>query len=158
MEDFLALLAPWRERVVATPSRTKFPETYRRNPMNPLTAVLALDNRARLGQSARVSDEAEVIERERRQLVLMQERVAGFRSSDVSLGSLIADLEGLLEARALASEQWVDDFRSAWGDLEISYAVALDRLTPIPDTHDPGVGDALFDLDALIFSALADLG
>ena len=34
LEDFLALLATWRERVVASPSRTKFPETYRRNPMN----------------------------------------------------------------------------------------------------------------------------
>jgi hypothetical protein len=111
-----------------------------------------------IGQSARVSGEAEVIERERRQLVLMQGRIAGFRSGDVSLGGLISDLEGLLEARALASEQWVDDFRSAWGDLEISYAVALDRLTPIPDAHDPVVADGLFDLDALIVSALTDLG
>ena len=34
LEDFLALLAAWREQVVASPSRTKFPETYRRNPMN----------------------------------------------------------------------------------------------------------------------------
>ena len=34
LEDFLALLATWREPVVASPSRTKFPETYRRNPMN----------------------------------------------------------------------------------------------------------------------------
>lgn len=32
LEDFLALLAAWRERVVASPSRTKFPQTYRRNP------------------------------------------------------------------------------------------------------------------------------
>ena len=34
LKDFLALLAAWRERVVAAPSRTEFPETYRRNPMN----------------------------------------------------------------------------------------------------------------------------
>lgn len=103
-------------------------------------------------------DSAEAIERERRQLVLMQERIDGFRSGDVSLWGLIGDLEGLLGARALATEQWVDDFRSAWGDLEISYAVALDRLTPIPDAHDPGVADGLFDLDALIVSALTELG
>ena len=31
LEDFLELLAEWRKRVVASPSRTKFPETYRRN-------------------------------------------------------------------------------------------------------------------------------
>ena len=105
-----------------------------------------------------MSDESEATERERRQLVLMQDRIAGFRSGAVSLGVLIADLEGLMEARALASEQWIDGFRSAWGDLEISYAVALDRLTPIPDAHDPVVADGLLDLDALIISALTELG
>lgn len=89
--------------------------------------------------------------------MFMRQRIAGFRSGDVSLGGLIADLDGLTEARALASEQWLDDFRSAWGDLEISYAVALDRLTPIPDAHDPLIADGLFDLDALIASALVDL-
>jgi hypothetical protein len=51
------------------------------------------------------------------------------------------------------SDQWVDDFRSAWGDLEISYAVALGRLTPIPDAHDPVVSDALFELDHFIHQA-----
>jgi hypothetical protein len=105
-----------------------------------------------------MSDEVEHIERERRQLVLMQERIAKFRAGDVSLGTLISDLEGLLEARERASDSWIDDFRSAWGDLEIPYAVALDRLTPIPDAHDPIVADGLFDLDALIVSALAELG
>jgi hypothetical protein len=31
LEDFLSLLADWRKRVVASPSRGRFPETYRRN-------------------------------------------------------------------------------------------------------------------------------
>ena len=75
---------------------------------------------AHTGHSARVSDEVEVVERERRQLMLMQERIAGFRSGGVSLGGLISDLEGLLEARVLASEQWSDDVRAAWGELESS--------------------------------------
>ncbi len=87
----------------------------------------------------------------------MQERITGFRSGDLSLKSLITDLEGLMYARALASQQWLDDFRSAWIDLEVSYAVALDRLTPIPNAHDPLIADALFDLDALIAAALTDL-
>jgi hypothetical protein len=34
LADFLALLSSWRERVVASQSRTRFPETYRRNPMS----------------------------------------------------------------------------------------------------------------------------
>jgi hypothetical protein len=96
-------------------------------------------------------------ERERRQLSLMQQRIASFRSGELFIARLIADLKGLLEARECASEEWIDDFRSASGDLEISYAVALDRLTPIPDAHDPCIADDLFDLDALSVSALAEL-
>ncbi len=34
LADFLALLSSWRERVVASQSRTRCPETYRRNPMS----------------------------------------------------------------------------------------------------------------------------
>ena len=106
-----------------------------------------------------MSDETEHIERERRQLVLMDERIAKFRTGDVSLGTLINDLEGLLEARSSVwLDSWIDDFRSAWGDLEIPYAVALDRLPPMPDAHDPVVADGLLELDALIVSALAELG
>lgn len=102
-------------------------------------------------------DDATQLERERRQLSLMQQRIASFRSGELFIARLITDLEGLMEARECASEEWLDDFRSAWGGLEISYAVALDRLTPIPDAHDPGIADDLFDLDALIVSALAEL-
>jgi hypothetical protein len=104
-----------------------------------------------------VSDAAEDIERERRQLTLMSERIEQFRSAKLSLGGLIADLEGLLEARTLASADWVDDFSDSWGNLEIPYAVALDRLTPIPDAHDPTVADGLHGLDVLIRRAINDL-
>ncbi len=104
-----------------------------------------------------MTDAAEEIERERRQLRLMDERIEQFRNGSLSLARLISDLEGLLEARTLASDQWVDDFRSAWADLEIPYAVALDRLTPIPDAHDPTIADGLFDLDRLIRQAVDKL-
>ena len=85
------------------------------------------------------------------------DRIAKFRSGDLFLGTLIANLEALLGTMERASDQWIDDFRSAWGDLEISYAIALDQLTPISDVHDPGISDALFDLSALVVSALAHL-
>jgi hypothetical protein len=42
--------------------------------------------------------------------------------------------------------------------MQARIAVALDRLTPIPTAHDPVVAGDLFDLDALITSALAELG
>ena len=110
-----------------------------------------------IGQSALVTDEIEDIERERRQVCLMQERIEEFRAGSIPLARLISDLEGLLEARTRASRSWIGEFRSAWGDLEVPYAVALDRLTPIPDARDPTVADGLLALDELVASALADL-
>ena len=88
----------------------------------------------------------------------MGERIEQFRRATLPLSKLISDLEGLLEARTLATEEWIDDFRSAWGDLEMPYAIALDRLTAIPDAHDPTVADGLLDLDELIRRAIHDLG
>lgn len=99
----------------------------------------------------------EDVERERRQLGLMRERIRQFRDGSIPLAKLISDLEGLLEARNDASEQWIDAFRDAWSDLEIPYAVALDRLTPIPDAHYPTVAEGLFDLDRLIEQADQEL-
>ena len=75
-----------------------------------------------------MSDDGEHVERERRQLVLMLQRIEVFRQNYLSLGRLIADLEGLLAARQRVSEKWIDDFRSAWGDLDIPYAVLLIAL------------------------------
>jgi hypothetical protein len=60
-------------------------------------------------------------------------------------------------ALTFATDESIDDFWSAWGDLEIPYAGALDRLTPIPVARDPNVADGLFDLDVLIRQAIADL-
>ena len=97
------------------------------------------------------------VERERRQIALMRERIGQFRDGSLSLARLISDLEGLLEARTRASDQWIDEFRDAWTDLEVPYAVALDRRTPIPDAHDPTVADGLFYLDRLIEQAETDL-
>ena len=88
--------------------------------------------------------------RERRQVALMRSQLDGFVAGSVPLPRLIADLEGLLNALEVLPEDWRDEFRSAWGGLEISYAVALDRLTPIPDASDSGVADDLFDLRVLI--------
>ena len=102
-----------------------------------------------------MSDDGEHVERERRQLVLMLQRIEVFRQNYLSLGRLIADLEGLLAARQRVSEKWIDDFRSAWGDLDIPYAVALDRLAPIPDAHDPV--DGLLERGRLVRPALDEL-
>jgi hypothetical protein len=110
-----------------------------------------------IGHSACVASDPEQLARELRQISLMKQRVDEFRRGDLYLGRLIADLEGLLAACELADEQWIDDFQSAWGGLEISYAVALDRSTPVPDATVPTLSDDLHDLDKLIAAAMERL-
>lgn len=79
----------------------------------------------------------------------MLDRLDRFKAGDVGIGPVINDLEGLLSELELADEPWRQEFIEAWSDLEIPYAVALDRLEPIPTAKDETVGagvDALHDL------------
>lgn len=79
----------------------------------------------------------------------MLDRLDRFKAGDVGIGPVINDLEGLLSNLELADEPWRQKFIEAWSDLEIPYAVSLDRLEPIPTARDQTVGpgvDALYDL------------
>jgi hypothetical protein len=90
-------------------------------------------------------------EREARQLALMRDRIASFRAGTSSIGLTIADLEGLVNALTLTPEAWRDRFMEEWSVLEIAYAVALDRRTPLPTaTSDREVREALDALDGLL--------
>jgi hypothetical protein len=92
-------------------------------------------------------------EREQRLLAAMRERVCGLRSGALHLGTAIADLEGLL-SEVTQRPDWQDRFVDAWSVLEVAYAVALDRRQPLPTAlTDPGIADALNDLDALLDEA-----
>lgn len=106
-----------------------------------------------LGSATRQDDlvTVEDQEREARQLSLMRERIASFRGGSLSIGPTIADLEGLVNALTLTPEEWRDRFIEEWSVLEIAYAVALDRQSPIPSAStDHEVREALDALDALI--------
>jgi hypothetical protein len=70
---------------------------------------------------------------------------------------LINDLEALLHELQLVDQQWRDEFQEAWGDLEIPYAVALDRLTPLPTAANSTVAEGVERLDVLVRSGLAAL-
>jgi hypothetical protein len=61
----------------------------------------------------------------------MRERVSGLRGGALHLGTGTADLEALLSVTRQPPD-WKDRFIYAWSVLEIAYAVALDRLQPIP--------------------------
>ena len=96
-----------------------------------------------------VGVEPETIEREKRQLKLMQDRLQQFQTGDMSISHVIADLEALLAQLELVDETWRGEFIESWADLEIPYAVALDRQTELPTVRDSGVraaADRLLDL------------
>ena len=95
-----------------------------------------------------MGDEAN--ERERRQLDLMLDRLERFRSGDLAIPSVIHDLEALLGQLELVDAAWRDEFVDAWADLEIAYAVALDRHLEIPTAADATVSDAVSTLIGLV--------
>lgn len=90
-----------------------------------------------------------------RQLGLMATWLEDFTSGSAPLPATINALEALALQIKLATPEWHESFGEAWLDLEIAYAVALDRLTPIPDAADPTIRDGLYDLKALVVDHLA---
>ncbi len=97
-------------------------------------------------------------EREWRQLDLMTDRLARFRKGELGIGPVIADLEALLGELQSVDESWTERFVEAWGDLEIPYAVALDRRQPIPTIADDTVAEGVAELERLVAEARAALG
>jgi hypothetical protein len=95
--------------------------------------------------------------RECRQLDLMIDRIDAFRSDRIAIGPVISDLEALHWELHSVDDIWVEEFREAWADLEIPYAVALDRGEPIPSIHDPTVASGVDRLEALVRRSRADL-
>jgi len=95
--------------------------------------------------------------RERRQLELMLDRLARFRSGELVIGSVINDLEALHYELHMVGDAWISSFREAWSDLEIPYAVALDRLEPIPTIADPTVAEGVDEMERLVTEAISAL-
>lgn len=58
----------------------------------------------------------------------MSDRLARFRAGELGIAPLINDLEALRYELQSADDEWIDRFIDACGELEIPYAVALDRL------------------------------
>ena len=98
-----------------------------------------------------------LVDRERRQFRLMDDRLCAFQDENIYIATVISDLEGLFRALELTSEDWIERFRCAWGELEVSYAVALDRLEPIPKATDPSIHGAVEEMRLLVAQALAAL-
>lgn len=99
----------------------------------------------------------ELVERECRQLRLMLDRIDKFRSGHLGIGPVISDLEALLYELQLADEPWRNEFIGGWSDLEIPYAVALDRQQEIPTAQDSTVKEGVDRIVALVEARLNDL-
>ncbi len=69
-------------------------------------------------------------EHDLRQLRLIRDLLQGYEAGKVTLSSLLAGLEALLDALESANEEWMEAFRRQWSILEIDYAVSLDRNQP----------------------------
>lgn len=96
----------------------------------------------------RVSNEAS--DRDQRGYELMQQRIESFRDGRLSIGSIIADLEGLVHALEVTPQVWKDSFVEEWSVLEIAYAVVLDRNQALPEARDHDIAAALDSMDALV--------
>ena len=96
--------------------------------------------------------------RERRQLDQMSDRLARFGVGELGIGHVINDLEALRYELHSVDDRWVDQFFDAWSDLEIPYAVALDRLQPIPTIADGTVFEGVSELERLVTDARDALG
>ena len=83
----------------------------------------------------------------------MLERLRRFRSGELAIGPVVSDLEALhLELQSVDAD-WRGRFAEAWSDLEIPYAVALDRLEPIPTMADATVAEGLAEIERLVAEA-----
>ena len=89
----------------------------------------------------------------------MEERLAQFRTGTIPISRAISDLEGPLWAlKGRVPAAWFDSFLEQWGELEVAYAVALDRLTPIPTATDGDVRSATDEMMSLVMERKASVG
>ena len=66
-------------------------------------------------------------EQDERHLTRMQDRLSMYARGELSLATLIGDLEALMAALTVASSSWRRSFHEHWGTLEQVYAVTADR-------------------------------
>lgn len=75
-------------------------------------------------------------EMDRRQLTRMQQQLDSYRSKQLPLQALIADLEFLLSNVEGSTEEWKQRVLSKIGRLEDTYAIALDKKNGVLDDTD----------------------
>lgn len=96
-------------------------------------------------------------EYDQRQLKLILERLTWYSEGSISLPYLIDDLSGLLNVLEEVDEEWKMYFRRNWLDLEIVYAVALDRdKDKLDETDLRVINSAVVELKKMVISLLEE--
>jgi hypothetical protein len=86
---------------------------------------------------------------------LVLSKLVAFENGQLALSSLIPELEELFHAVGLDDEDWQEGFWDSWGDLEISYAFALNRgWKSLDEVGEQIVCQAVADLKSLIGAKL----
>jgi hypothetical protein len=89
-------------------------------------------------------------------LRMMLSKLSECENGQLALDCLIPELEGLFNAVNLPDEDWQDSFWNSWGDLEINYAVALNRgWKSLDEVGEQIVSQAVADLKSLIGAKLS---
>jgi hypothetical protein len=88
------------------------------------------------------------VEHDERQYRLMLNHLEAYREKKIGINVLISALKGLLSALELRSDDWLERAINEWGNLEITYAVELDRCEAdgrsLTDMH-----KRLFEMEAV---------
>ena len=83
---------------------------------------------------------------------LIVQALDAYARGDTSLARLVADVENAIDALFdVADSTWVEQLRSAWGGLEIVYALALDAgRSALTDEERADVGETIAELRSLL--------
>ena len=98
-------------------------------------------------------------ERERRQYLLMQDKINEFQANKISIGAVVDSLRSLLDNVPEAPPEWRENFMRDWWTLEQVYAFELDQGDPDNLSEE---ATSMFDegiqcLKALVEQALRDV-
>ena len=88
----------------------------------------------------------------------MSKKIELYKASQVDLGSLIGDLEGLLDMLQTVGNSWKNSFSESWWELEIRYALSLSENDGKLTREDlDSINDSLNELQILIKEQLCAL-
>jgi hypothetical protein len=86
---------------------------------------------------------------------LMLSKLVAFENGQLALDLLIPELEGLFNAVNLDNKDWQDGFWDTWGELEIIYALGLNRgWKSLDEIGEQIVRQAVTDLKSLVAAKL----